>query len=675
MSSSPETTTRTAGAHRAQRESRESRDSHEARGARREAREAREARDRAAARALAQRTPACHEPYLDGLFTYCLSVLCDHDAATAALGDVLALAERRAHRVPEAAGDHRAWLYALARWACLRKLAEAKQRRQATHAAGRAGGGRGTGNGGTEPAVAPEDQERRRRELALLAWPEAAGTTPEQREALELAVRHHLAAAEVAAVLGMEPAAARELLASAACEVERTGAALAVVQAGGCPSVAHLTGDSQMVLSAAVRRELVRHVDDCPRCRRTAERTAPGRWPGATVTPAELPVLEAPRADLRTALAHHPRARGAAVPRFDRRGFPMDPKDRAARRDRLRARAVTTTVVATVVAAPVLALWAAYRGGAVGDDDGRSATAHEAQGPDVLGNDPAGGYQNAGNASGKPGARHGKGGKADVSVEVVSVGGADGEGAGRLSVGAANDGDTTLITLTASGASEVRWSVSTPAAWLYFSRSSGTLRPGQTFTIKVYVDQLREPSGHWHAQVAVAPAGAVVSIDGYGSAPSRPAPRPSATPPSAPPSTPPTEPPTTQSPPPHGPDPHPDHPTPHRPHAPDSHPDRHGPPEPDGHVDPGGRRSRPGDAWNRGQGGPRRSGAERSEREPGRGGPGHPRRPGARGGPWPRAGPWHVWAAVATGGGSAGWGARRGSCDASRCSHSSTRRS
>ncbi|MEU6592763.1 hypothetical protein ABZ923_26625 [Streptomyces sp. NPDC046881] len=539
MSSSPETTTRTAGAHRAHREARETREAREARRAEREA------RDRAAARTVAQRTPARYEAYLDGLFTYCLSVLCDHDTATAALGDVLALAERRAHRVPVAAADRRAWLYALARWACLRKLAEAKQKRQATHAAGRGAAGKAV----PDPPVAPDVQEERRRELALLAWPEAAGTTPEQREALELAVRHHLAAHEVAAVLGMEPAAARELLASAACEVERTRAALAVVHTGGCPSVAHLTGDSRLVLSTALRRELVRHVDDCPRCRRTAERAVSGHWPGATVTPAELPVLEAPRAELHMALAHHPRARGVAVPRFDRRGFPMDPKDRAARRDRIRARAVTTTVVATVVAAPVLALWAAYRGGPAGDD-GHAATAREAQGPDALGGDTAGGYENAGNASVKPGARIGKDGKADVSVEVVSVGGRGGQGAGQLAVGAGSDGDTTLITLTASGAAEVRWSASTPAAWLYFSQSSGTLQPGQTLTVKVYVDHLREPSGHWHARVAVAPAGAVVSIDGYGTAPARPTSRPTSPPPSAPPSTPPTDPPTTQSPPP-----------------------------------------------------------------------------------------------------------------------------
>ncbi|MHC3472972.1 BACON domain-containing protein [Streptomyces sp. 7R007] len=491
MSSTPETSTRTTGAHRARRE----------------------ARDRAAARTVAQRPPARYEPYLDGLFTYCLSVLCDHDAATAALGDVLVLADRR--RGPEAAGDRRAWLYALARWSCLRKLAEAKQKRQATHAAGRhAPAARPAG-----PPVAEDLQEERRRELALLAWPEAAGTTPEQREALELAVRHHLAAHEVAAVLGMDAPAARELLASAACEVERTRAALAVVETGACPSVARLTGDQQLVLSAALRKELVRHVDDCPRCRRSAERALPGRWPGATVTPAELPVLEAPRAALHAAMAHPARARGASAPRFDRRGFPMDPKDRAARRDRLRARAVTTTVVATVVAAPVLALWAAYRGGPAGEGaDGHTATAGEAHGPGILDGEAVGdGYENAGNASTTPDGRFGKSGRQDVSVEVVSVAGH--KGAGHLEVAAGNSGDTTVITLTATGSVPVRWSATTGAHWLYLSRSSGTLAPGESFTIKVYVDHLREPSGHWRAQVAIAPAGAVVSIDGYGTAP------------------------------------------------------------------------------------------------------------------------------------------------------------
>ncbi|MDW4910225.1 hypothetical protein RB628_34085 [Streptomyces sp. ADMS] len=542
MSSSPDTPTRSTGAHRAHRE----------------------ARDRAAGRTLVQRPPARYEPYLDGLFTYCLSVLCDHDTATAALGDVLALAERRSPRGPESAGDRRAWLYALARWACLRKLAEAKQKRQSTHAAGR----RGRRQASAAPApqatpdsaapVSEEAQEAHRRELAQLAWPEAAGTTPEQREALELAVRHKLAAHEVAAVLGMDATAARELLASAACEVERTRAALAVVETGACPSVARLTGDHQLVLSSALRRELVRHVDDCPRCRRTAERAAPDAWPGTSVTPAELPVLEAPRAALHVAMAHLPRARGAAAPRFDRRGFPMDPKDRAARRDRLRARAVTTTVVATVVAAPVLALWAAYRGAPMTGEGGpgdRSATASEAQRPDIL-DDRAGsgGYENTGNA-GNAGTGPGSGllrkdaGSPDVSVEVVSAVPGAKESPGLLTVEASSDGDTTLITLTASGHTPVRWTASTGASWLYPSRSSGTLRPGESVTIKVYVDPLREPAGHWSARVSIAPGAAVVSIEGYGTAPapSNP-PAPPAPGPSRPTTPPPTPHPTTSAP-------------------------------------------------------------------------------------------------------------------------------
>ncbi|MPY63293.1 BACON domain-containing protein [Streptomyces spongiae] len=557
MSSSPEISTRTVGAHRAHRET----------------------RDRAPEPARTQRPPARHEPYLDGLFTYCLSVLCDHDAATAALADALALAERR--RGPDAPGDRRAWLYALARWACLRKLAEAKQKRQGVHASGR----HGTDKQHTPkpaPGLPEELQEQRQRELALLAWPEAAGTTPEQREALELAVRHQLAADEVSAVIGLAPAATRELLASAACEVERTRAALAVVETGACPSVARLTGDHQLVLGAALRRELVRHVDDCPHCRRTAERAAPGRWPGTSVTPAALPVLEAPRAALHSAMAHLTRARGGA-PRFDRRGFPMDPRDHAARRDRLRARAVTTTVVATVVAAPVLALWAAYRGAPVTGEgvDGRSATAREADSPDGLAGEPAGGYENAANARAEPDTRYDKTGKhaSDVSVEVVS---APGKGAGTLRVKAAGRGDTTLITLTASGSSPVHWSASTGQDWLYFSRSSGTLAPGESLTIKVYVDRLREPSGYWRAGVTLAPTGSMVSIEGFGRVPSAPRPTPDPTVPSGPPPTQPDPGPTSS-----GPGAADPTPTPSDPGTPDPDPDPGGSaPEPSGSGEP-----------------------------------------------------------------------------------------
>lgn len=514
-----------------------------------------------------KKPPARYEPHLDGLFTYCLSVLCDHDAATDALGGVLALAERQGGRCPADEEERKTWLYALARWTCLRRLTEQKQGRHAhrQHDKARAHGqsakenrrapavqGVRAGRRTPPPSVAthapktktpaapprsampqsapapetPAAAEAHRRELAQLAWPEAAGTTPEQREALELAVRHRLTPAAVAAVLGLEAAAARELLAAAACEVERTRAALAVVAAGSCPTASRLTGDRRILLSTTLRRELVRHVDDCPRCRRAAERAgAQGPWPGAAVTPAAaLAVVEAPRPSAYVAMIHaqkHQKNR-SATPRFDRAGFPMDPKDHAARRDRLRSRVMTTTVVATVVAAPVIALWSAYRGAPlIGEGhDGVSVAATEMD--ESRGGDPYDRYENAGNATPESGPRFtDDDGLPDVSAEVISVDTQEGpdtgrHGAGGLTVEARLVGGTTMITLTASKAGPVAWSARTPASWLRLSSSSGKLAAGGSVTIRVLVDHGREPASHWTARVALTPSGSAVAIHGYG---------------------------------------------------------------------------------------------------------------------------------------------------------------
>ncbi|MET7858908.1 hypothetical protein ABZS81_17145 [Streptomyces sp. NPDC005318] len=494
---------------------------------------------RRAPRSSPKRTPARYEAYLDGLFTYCLSVLCDHDAAVEALGTVLALAERQDGRCPKGEEERKTWLYALARWTCLRKLAEQKQKRgrqahrhQPAEQPGRtttaAHGVRAKSRRPPAPvparaaaANAPETDaaaEAHRRELAQLAWPEAAGTTPEQREALELAVRHHLAPRAVAAVLGLDPATARELLATAACEVERTRAALAVVETGNCPTVARLTGDHRVLLSVPLRRELVRHVDDCPRCRRVAERAgAEGPWPGATVSPgAALPVVEAPRPSAYVAMIHAQRNR-SGTPRFDRTGFPLDPKDHAARRDRLRARVVTTTLVATVVAAPVIALWSAYRGAPLTGEghDGSSVAATGTDDRSDLDGNPYDRYENAGNASPQPGSRFKDGsGTPDVSAEVISSGTGQ-HGPGRFAVTARSAGDTTLITLTASGGAPVAWSARADAPWLRLSRPSGTIAAGESVTIRVSVDHAREPAGAWRAHIRLAPSGSTVMISGH----------------------------------------------------------------------------------------------------------------------------------------------------------------
>jgi hypothetical protein len=98
----------------------------------------------------------------------------------------------------------------------------------------------------------------------------------------------------------------------------------------------------------------------------------------------------------------------------------------------------------------------------------------------------------------------------------------------------------------------VRWAAWTDASWLYLSRSSGTLGPGETITLYVTVDHTREPAGAWVARVGVDPSGAVVSIRGYGDVASTPPP--SSSPPDPDPSSP-SSPPSSSDP---DPDPDPD---------------------------------------------------------------------------------------------------------------------
>jgi hypothetical protein len=211
------------------------------------------------------------------------------------------------------------------------------------------------------------------------------------------------------------------------------------------------------------------------------------------------------------------RARCRRTPRCDRNGFPLDVRDRAARRDRIRSRAVTTTVVATVVAAPVLALWAAYRGVPLtgeGRDAASVSTAENDGDHPSLDGHP---YENAGRAD-----RAGKGHKhdSDVSVEVVSADPSDpatpGAGAAPLTVTAQSVGGGSLVTLTATGDEAVSWGASTSASWLVLSRTGGTLQPGETASFTVRVVDSREPAGDWTARIHIAPAGAVVTLSGHG---------------------------------------------------------------------------------------------------------------------------------------------------------------
>ncbi|MFB7678143.1 sigma-70 family RNA polymerase sigma factor [Kitasatospora purpeofusca] len=588
---------------------------------------------------------AAYERQVDGLFTYCLSVLCEHEAAAAALREVRELAVRHGARLAEP-GLLRAWLYSLARYCCLRRLAEGPQGGPGTGAAGTAGtagtaaGVRGIGAvgagrdaAGRAPGGDGDDGTeavRRRRELASLAWPEAAGTDPEQREALELAVRHRLSPIEVAAVLGQPFDTVRVLLASARAEVDRTRAALLVLGVGSCPELDRLGGAGaeswrDWVLGPALRRELVQHVVDCPTCRGTAERVA-GEVPqgpglsglpvltapaGAVPGPGPGPAAGSPVAGsgapagtlaFLPPATREPAGRRAGLPvpvtepglRFDQGGFPRHRAPDSGRGPTVRRRVVTTGVLAAVLAAPVVALWAGHRsGGGPGaaaavssvrvEDDGRpaggrrpggAADSAAGRGPDapavpvdgtVLGAvvGAAGGPGGIGGIGGAAGPGSGPAvagmelaGAGPLSAETLLPGiqgplipvpahgatplasptlvaapapaggaavvpsgpGGPSDGApapsGLLTVEAGEYGNRTVLTLTNSGGTEIRWHAVVDASWLRLSRDSGTLAPGQRITVIVSVDEDLAPATRWTARIALPPSQAVVTLEG-----------------------------------------------------------------------------------------------------------------------------------------------------------------
>lgn len=487
--------------------------------------------------------------HVDGLFTYCLSVLCEHDAATAAVAEVRDLALRHGARLAEPK-LRRAWLYALARHACLDRLE------------------RGLGPVEARPNQAQADQ--RQRELASLAWPEAAGTDPEQREALELAVRHRLSTPEVAAVLGCPVEAAEALLAGAGAEIGRTRTALLVLGVGSCPELAQLGGvgaESRRgwVLGPALRRELVQHVVDCPTCRGTAERvsgelgTDLAALPGLPLvaapvtvrvggTPAgQLPGGSAGAAFLAGAAAGRravaPGAGARPEPRFDQRGFPRHRAPSSGRALAARQRTVATGVLAAVLAAPVVAMWAAHRSGGtpsaaasvssvrVGTEPHRGPAPAPVLPPAPLpAPPPAAELQLAGavTAETSPGPRlpmlqgpavpvPSKGATVITSPTLASTftpPPVAPPAPGRLTVEAGEYGNRTVITLTNSGGTALQWSAVADVDWLRLSRDSGTLEPGQRITVTVTVDDQRVPQGHWTATITLSPGDSVVTVEG-----------------------------------------------------------------------------------------------------------------------------------------------------------------
>jgi RNA polymerase sigma factor (sigma-70 family) len=189
-----------------------------------------------------------YDVYAARLFDYCHVLLRDQEAAALALHDSLITVQERISSLPDAR-LFRGWLYAVTRAECLRRRAHTElpaERQRAPEAAG----------------LEADEATRQLVHTALLVL------NGQQREALDLSLRHELDPHELAEVLCTTPQDASVRVAQARHDLDDAFAAVVVAATGreDCPSVSALAGPPDRPLDAETSGKLARHITNCPIC-------------------------------------------------------------------------------------------------------------------------------------------------------------------------------------------------------------------------------------------------------------------------------------------------------------------------------------------------------------------------------------------------------------------------
>lgn len=272
---------------------------------------------------------AAYDAYADGLHTYAIWSLRDHDAAVDALYCAFVMADRHVTQLRSPEHVH-PWLYALMRHECQLRI-ESPSSAAPSPVSGRLRPPSGSAD--PDGSLAALERNLRRAEFHSLEWPESEGLAPAHREILELTIRHGLDSQGLGLVLGLgQPGrtTARSragngkgsvsaglvgsagsqgfgILADAWRELERSLAAVAVAKGSRehCAQLAELTFGWSGRLTAALRAPLTDHVDACTRCQHYLHTVI-----GTPAAPTILPFVAAPRAlrDILLGELHDPNA-------------------------------------------------------------------------------------------------------------------------------------------------------------------------------------------------------------------------------------------------------------------------------------------------------------------------------------------------------------------------------
>jgi RNA polymerase sigma factor (sigma-70 family) len=199
---------------------------------------------------------AAYDKYAAPLYGYCRWMLRDPEQAASALRETFATAARPAGGLKDA-GQFRACLYGIARDQCSRRLRTAGPGFDEI-----APGADGDG----QPAEA--GQTAALAEVRRLIRETLAELRPDEREVIELSIRHDLSEDELAYVLNVSWSRAYALATQARQHLEKALDALLIAYTGreSCRELAALLADWDGRLTVRIGRLTARHLDLCETC-------------------------------------------------------------------------------------------------------------------------------------------------------------------------------------------------------------------------------------------------------------------------------------------------------------------------------------------------------------------------------------------------------------------------
>ncbi|MGE5292435.1 MAG: RNA polymerase sigma factor [Micromonosporaceae bacterium] len=224
---------------------------------------------------------AAYDRHAADLYAYCRFLLTESGAAEAVRDTfIIALAKLWHLRDPDLA---RAWLFAVARGVCHRRLRDATAAAWPARVDDVAGAPAGSSAGSS--AGAGRSAARELVDCAI----RSLNTT--ERDAVELCMRHDIGEAGLAATLGISPHRAHTLVSRARRKFTASLGALLVARAGPqfCPDLAtYLTGwDGE--LTGPLRRQLDTHIRRCAVCGERKRRKLRATMLLGLAAPTELP--------------------------------------------------------------------------------------------------------------------------------------------------------------------------------------------------------------------------------------------------------------------------------------------------------------------------------------------------------------------------------------------------